>query len=94
MRIDVPQFINAKALGGLKGTPKAITSTKPILRDVKVAKERQKRDVVASLDLEGETKRYYLQGYGANIYEQNPYERSSTLAFHAWAAGFFDKYGF
>lgn len=91
---DIPKFIKPKKSGECLYSPHSSITPKPIKRDVKVARLKQKRDAVVSLGMSPDTRRYYLQGYGAEIDERNPYERSATLAFHAWAGGFFDRHGF
>ncbi len=70
-------------------------AAKPVSRtQVKRAKEKQKTDFIRSLDLDGKVRHFYLQGYGANAGEKNPYQSTAYLAFHAWEAGHFDRYGY
>lgn len=59
----------------------------------KRARMNEEKDFIANLELEGAAKYFYLQGYGADEYTRNPYNYTNMLAYHAWEAGHYDKYG-
>ncbi|GAL22917.1 hypothetical protein JCM19235_1218 [Vibrio maritimus] len=90
--MDVSNFLNDKSLSFIK--PKARTNNREYRTyiEAKHALNVGERDFLNGLEMDGNVRYFYVQGFKAGQYDRNPYQAGAMLAFHAWSAGHYDKW--